>query len=314
MFAQVTYPPIDCIREELITGTETLLGAEGNLLDPRPESCARITLPTFLLGEDDMGRLRAIQRPDYHAVTLAIRFPVAGGAESLRLTLESIFAQAAEAVRAAPQPADPFGLEPGPGACAHPGAAGRRRVAPPSDPRRFAYAGEYHPGIRRAARGASFRHIARLRRRCHPSIPGAGQRGGTRIGRHRRRDPRGRCAEAFPQGHRQGRGEGDGEDGHLHGAVLPRGADLRGARPAKRSGGKVLHRHRFPHRRHRARNGRRRRAAAAPDGLPGAAGRARPAGGGRRLPVAQGRRAPRLQPHHHPVPAVRRAHERLRAV
>ena len=41
LFAQVTNPPIDCIREEIITSAETTIGSEGNLLEPTPESCRR---------------------------------------------------------------------------------------------------------------------------------------------------------------------------------------------------------------------------------------------------------------------------------
>ena len=45
LFAQVTNPPIDAIREEMVTGTETLLGSEGNLLDTTPEDAHQISVP-----------------------------------------------------------------------------------------------------------------------------------------------------------------------------------------------------------------------------------------------------------------------------
>ena len=44
LFAQVTNPPIDCIREEIITSAETRLGSEGNLLNPQPSDCRRVEL------------------------------------------------------------------------------------------------------------------------------------------------------------------------------------------------------------------------------------------------------------------------------
>ena len=49
LFAQVTNPPLDAIREELVTSTETLLGSEGNLLDPQATSCRQISLPHPIL-------------------------------------------------------------------------------------------------------------------------------------------------------------------------------------------------------------------------------------------------------------------------
>ena len=59
------------------------------------------------------------------------------------------------------------------------------------------------------------------------------------------------------QGLRQGDPQGDVEDGHLHGGLLHRGADLRGHRPRRGPGRRVLHRHRQPPRRHRSRRDRR---------------------------------------------------------
>ena len=44
LFAQVTNPPLDAIREELVTSMESTIGPEGNLLDPRPESCRQIKI------------------------------------------------------------------------------------------------------------------------------------------------------------------------------------------------------------------------------------------------------------------------------
>ena len=57
LFAQVTNPPIDAIREEMITSTLTWLGAAGNLLDAQPEDCRRLHLPHPVLTDEDLGRL-----------------------------------------------------------------------------------------------------------------------------------------------------------------------------------------------------------------------------------------------------------------
>ena len=69
LFAQVTNPPIDCIREELITSAETTIGSERNLLKPAPESCHLIELKSPILTNEELAKLRHIDQPG-----LQIRF------------------------------------------------------------------------------------------------------------------------------------------------------------------------------------------------------------------------------------------------
>ena len=57
LFAQVTNPPLDAIREELVTAIGGTIGPEGNLLDPRPESCRQISLPRPILNNDELAKL-----------------------------------------------------------------------------------------------------------------------------------------------------------------------------------------------------------------------------------------------------------------
>ena len=54
LFAQVTNPPIDCIREEIITSTETTIGSEQNLLYPEPQSCHQIKLKSPVLTNEEI--------------------------------------------------------------------------------------------------------------------------------------------------------------------------------------------------------------------------------------------------------------------
>src|SRR5437762_364067 len=75
LFAQVTNPPIDPIREENITSTETMVGSRGSLLKPTPESCALIKLEHPLLTNEDLEKLRQVNRPKFKAATLPILFP-----------------------------------------------------------------------------------------------------------------------------------------------------------------------------------------------------------------------------------------------
>ena len=62
LFAQVTNPPLDAIREELVTSLSCTIGAEGNLLDPRPQSCVQVELPFPIIDNDELAKLIHIDR------------------------------------------------------------------------------------------------------------------------------------------------------------------------------------------------------------------------------------------------------------
>jgi glutamate synthase (ferredoxin) len=98
LFAQVTNPPIDPIREEIITSTETMVGSRGGLLNPKPESCALIKLEHPILTNEQLEKLRQVNRPGFKAATLPILFPAAGGANGLEGALEKLFAAADSAI------------------------------------------------------------------------------------------------------------------------------------------------------------------------------------------------------------------------
>src|SRR5436190_7259690 len=99
LFAQVTNPPIDPIREENITSTETMIGSEGNLLKPTPESCRMIKLEHPILTNDEFEKLRHVDRPGFKAVTLPILFDAEKGAKGLEAALEKLFASADQAIQ-----------------------------------------------------------------------------------------------------------------------------------------------------------------------------------------------------------------------
>ena len=100
LFAQVTNPPIDAIREELVTSAVLTLGAEGNLLQARPESCRQVRLESPVLAPEQLERLRALDgyAGSHRAVTLAALFPAAGGGAALQQALDGLFARADAAV------------------------------------------------------------------------------------------------------------------------------------------------------------------------------------------------------------------------
>ena len=90
LFAQVTNPPIDCIREEIVTSAETRLGSEGNLLDPTPTACRRVELKWPVLTNEEFAKIRRLELPGLKVGTLPILFRVTRGEQGLRKSLEEL--------------------------------------------------------------------------------------------------------------------------------------------------------------------------------------------------------------------------------
>lgn len=99
LFAQVTNPPIDALREALITSTVVYLGSEGDLLNPGPEACRRIKLGRPILDDDELRKLKKLDVPGFKSVTLPILYRAGGGGKELEKALGRLFASASEAVR-----------------------------------------------------------------------------------------------------------------------------------------------------------------------------------------------------------------------
>ncbi|MFQ5521242.1 MAG: glutamate synthase central domain-containing protein, partial [Candidatus Methylomirabilia bacterium] len=98
LFAQVTNPPLDAIREELVTQMATTIGPERNLLKPEPEGCRQIKLKTPILDNEELARIRYVDRPGFKAVTLPMLFPVAEGGAGLARALEELCFRASQAI------------------------------------------------------------------------------------------------------------------------------------------------------------------------------------------------------------------------
>ncbi len=95
LFAQVTNPPLDAIREELVTSVLTGAGGEGNLLVPTPESCRQIALETPILDNDELARLKQLSGwRGFKSAELPMLFPAAEGAKGLEEALEDLFRRA----------------------------------------------------------------------------------------------------------------------------------------------------------------------------------------------------------------------------
>jgi len=102
LFAQVTNPPLDAIREEIVTSLAGSIGPEHNLLDPGPESCRQILLPFPVIDNDELAKIINVNADeDYpHLDSYVVRglFPVSGDGNTLRNRLEEIKAEVSQAI------------------------------------------------------------------------------------------------------------------------------------------------------------------------------------------------------------------------
>lgn len=96
LFAQVTNPPIDAIREKLITMVETTIGAEGNLVDPQPESCRHIRLASPILTNRELEQLRQQDLEGFRTKTLSVLFEAKE--EEMKPALDRLFEEADQAI------------------------------------------------------------------------------------------------------------------------------------------------------------------------------------------------------------------------
>jgi len=94
LFAQVTNPPIDSIREEIIMAENVYLGAEGNLLEETETHCRRLRLSRPILTNEDLEKIREINQQGLRSATLSCVFKLADGAQGLERSLEKIFERA----------------------------------------------------------------------------------------------------------------------------------------------------------------------------------------------------------------------------
>ena len=102
LFAQVTNPPLDAIREELVTSLGQTIGAESNLLNPSADSCRQISLDFPVIDNDELAKIIHVnadgEHPNFDAHVVRGLFPALGGGEALRDRIEEIRAEVSEAI------------------------------------------------------------------------------------------------------------------------------------------------------------------------------------------------------------------------
>ncbi|MBX7475471.1 glutamate synthase subunit alpha, partial [Streptomyces sp. MAG02] len=102
LFAQVTNPPLDAIREELVTSLTGTIGPEANLLEPGPESCRQVVVNYPIIDSDQLAKIIHIdadgEHPDRKTHVVRGLFVVEEGGEGLRRRIEEIRAEVSEAI------------------------------------------------------------------------------------------------------------------------------------------------------------------------------------------------------------------------
>ena len=102
LFAQVTNPPIDAIREELVTSAETTIGPEANMLEPTPQVARQLALKTPILSNENLEKIRHLADDNplgFKSITIPILFEVALGANGLEKAMDEVCAQASQAIK-----------------------------------------------------------------------------------------------------------------------------------------------------------------------------------------------------------------------
>ena len=313
LFAQVTNPPLDAIREELVTSMASTIGPERNLLEAEPEACRQIKIEYPILHNDQVAKLRHLPTGSpFRSTTLPLLYNPDEDGPGLERAMAELCRKASQAVAAG------YGIL----ILSDRGVDATHAPIPSL----LATAGVHHHLVRegtrtkcgllvetrRRARGASRRAAHGLRRRRGQPVP--------RVRDAARPDSPGPAARRHPRPGgqplrevaEQGRAQGDVEDGHLDAAELLRRADLRGGRPRSRFRRQVLHVHRLADRRRRPADDLGGSAPAACAGVRPPAGRARRARERRRIPVAPRRRNAPVQPGDGVPPAARHAHGAVR--
>ena len=99
LFAQVTNPPIDPIREELVMSLTSYIGTERNILDETPQHCHTLKLPHPIMTNGDLEKLRRVSWGDFLATTLPDAYRVDGGGKELERALDGLCRRASLAIK-----------------------------------------------------------------------------------------------------------------------------------------------------------------------------------------------------------------------
>ena len=301
LFAQVTNPPIDSIREEVIMSLECYIGPEGNLLETTEQHCQRLLIPHPILSNEELAAIKQMNDRGWRSKTIDMTFAREQGPDGLKSALRRMCGEAERAID------EGFSLV----------VLSDRGTGPQRVPisALLACGAVHHHLVRQAKRTRlgivlETGEAREVHHHCllvgygadaiNPYLAFEALRQARRDGwldeqefvsEERRRD-------RLSRGHRQGHAQGDGQDGHLHAAVLQGRPDLRGGRPAGRGDRPVFRGHTQPRARRGPQDAGRGGAAAPRPGLSGTGrGPVGPAAQPWRVPLAGRGRTPRVGSH-----------------
>jgi len=98
LFAQVTNPPLDGIREEIITDISLAVGADRNIFSTNPEHCKKLKIQNPVISSGDLDKIKNIDHPDFKACEIEMLYPIKRGLNALERGLENIVLKASKAV------------------------------------------------------------------------------------------------------------------------------------------------------------------------------------------------------------------------
>jgi len=98
LFAQVTNPPLDGIREELVTQVSSTIGREANPLKPGPEHCRQIKLSSPVITNEELARIRDMDMPGFKSISISITYKVGDEGDGIRAGLERVYAETEKAI------------------------------------------------------------------------------------------------------------------------------------------------------------------------------------------------------------------------
>ena len=100
LFAQVTNPPLDGIREEIITDISLAIGSDGNIFDISPEQAKKLLIQNPVISNEDLDKIKNIDHSDFKATSISILFPLDEGVNGIERALDAMLDKAVEAVDA----------------------------------------------------------------------------------------------------------------------------------------------------------------------------------------------------------------------
>ena len=98
LFAQVTNPPLDAIREDLVTSLEAFIGREQNLFEETPEHCHQLKLHSPIISSEEFEKIRHLDVGNLRSITLSTLFDAQSGPGSMKTALDNLCEQASKAI------------------------------------------------------------------------------------------------------------------------------------------------------------------------------------------------------------------------